>query len=65
MCVSTMPATNAVKQFDVVTFFQRSNGCAGGRLGQVQLAGGLGDMLLVGDRGKDPELFERHGMIIP
>jgi hypothetical protein len=32
-------------------------------LGQVQHAGGLGDMLLLGDRNKDPELFERHDLI--
>jgi hypothetical protein len=32
-------------------------------LGQVQLAGSLGDMLLVGDRHKNPELFERHDPI--
>jgi hypothetical protein len=33
-------------------------------LGQVQLAGGLGNMLFVGDRYKNPELFERHDLII-
>ena len=37
---------------------------AGGRLGQVQLAGGLGDMLFVGDRDKNPELVKRHDLII-
>jgi hypothetical protein len=30
----------------------------------MQLAGRLGDMLLVGHRGEDPELFNRHDEII-
>jgi hypothetical protein len=34
-------------------------------LGQVQLAGGLRNVLFLGDGHKYPELFERHGLIIP
>jgi hypothetical protein len=57
-------AADAIEQLDTITPFQRSNRRAGGRLREMQLAGGLGDMLLVGHRGEDSELFKRHGEII-
>ena len=56
-------AANAIKQLDAVTLFKRGNRRACSRLSQVQLASGLGDVLLVGDRYKDPELFEGHDPI--
>jgi hypothetical protein len=58
-------AADTVKQFDAVTFLKCGDGRAGSRLGQVQLAGGLGDMLFLGNRYKDPELLKRHDLIIP
>jgi hypothetical protein len=33
-------------------------------LREIEGASRLGDVLLVGHRGKDPELFERHGEMI-
>jgi hypothetical protein len=34
-------------------------------LGQVQLAGGLSDVLFLCDRYKYPELFQRHDLATP
>jgi hypothetical protein len=58
-------AADAVEQLDAIAALERCDRSTRRRLRQVELPRGLGDVLPVGHRSKDPELFERHGGIIP
>jgi hypothetical protein len=53
-------AADAIEELDRMAFFEGGNGRARGRLRQVQVAGCLGNMLMLGYRDKDAKLFKGH-----
>ena len=53
-------AANPVEQPRGVARLQRGNGGAGRRWGEVELLGGAGDMLKLGDGDEDAQLLQCH-----